>query len=97
MSSEPPIRRRHRPGSWYDLILRALAAEGGTASLGAVYNWIEEHGHLKPSHLTPSTNGHPRYRHIVRTYVRELWERGEVERVGRGGYRLPKHDEMDQP
>lgn len=80
----------HAPGSWYDRILRAVSANGGSASLGDIYAWLMQHGNLTPGNLAPSTNGQPRYYHIVRTYCRELWQRGELERVERGVYRLPE-------
>lgn len=79
---------RHTPGSWYDRILRAVSDHSGTASLAQIYDWMLTHGNLRPRDLVPSSNGRPRYHHIVRSYCRELCEIRELERVGRGIYRV---------
>ena len=76
------------PGSWYDRVLRAVSDHGGTASLAQMYDWMLTHGHLRPRDRVLSTNGRPRYHHIVRGYCRELCEMGELERVGHGIYRI---------
>ena len=51
---------------------------------------MTEHGRLRPRDLVLSSNGRPRYIYIVRTYIRELVENGELERIRRGVYSLPK-------
>ena len=79
---------RHTSGSWYDRVLRAVCDHGGTASLAQMYDWMLTHGHLRPRDLVLSTNGRPRYHHIVRGYCRELCDMGELERVGHGIYRI---------
>ena len=88
---------RHAPGSWYERILRAVSAHSGTASLAQIYDWMLTHGHLRPRDLVLSSNGRPRYHHIVRSYCRELCEMRELERVGRGIYRVTTVELSDAP
>lgn len=90
-------KSRHVPGSWYERILRAVAAHGGTASLAQIYDWMLTHGHLRPRDLMLSPNGRPRYHYIVRNYCRELCEMSELERVGRGIYRVVTVELSDAP
>ena len=78
---------RHTPGSWYDRVLRAVSDHGGTASLAQIYDWMLTNGNLRPRDLVLSTNGRPRYHHIVRVYCRQLCEMRELERVRHGVYR----------
>ena len=54
-----------------------------------------EHGGLRPRDLVMSSSRRPRYVHIVRTYIRELVENGELERIRRGVYRLSQDDVID--
>lgn len=77
-TSEP----RHAPGSWYDQILRAVSNHGETASLAQIYDWMLTHGSLRPRDLVLSSNGRPRYHHIVRGYCRELCEMRELDAWG---------------
>ena len=84
----PPYR--HAVGSWYTRILESVSDLGGVASLPEIYAWMTEHGRLRPRDLVLSSNGRPRYIYIVRTYIRELVEIGELERIRRGVYSLPK-------
>ena len=86
---------RHAPGSWYERILRAVSANSGTASLAQIYDWMLTHGHLRPRDLMLSPNGRPRYHYIVRSYCRELCEMSELERVGRGIYRVTTVERSD--
>ena len=88
---------RHAPGSWYERILRAVSANSGTASLAQIYDWMLTHGHLRPRDLMLSPNGRPRYHYIVRSYCRELCEMRELERVGRGIYRVTTVEPSDAP
>lgn len=86
---------RHAPGSWYERILRAVSAHSGTASLAQIYDWMLTHGHLRPRDLMLSPNGRPRYHYIVRSYCRGLCEMRELERVGRGIYRVTTVERSD--
>ena len=90
-------RSRHAPGSWYERILRAVAAHGGMASLVQIYDWMLTHGHLRPRDLVLSSNSRPRYHLIVRSYCRELCETRELERVERGIYRITPVELSDAP
>ena len=81
-------KSRHAPGSWYERILRAVSAHSSTTALAQIYDWMPTHGHLRPRALVLSANDRPRYHHIVRGYCRELCEMRELDRVGRGIYRV---------
>ena len=71
-------------------ILKTVDCLGGTASLLEIYDWMLEYGQLRPRDLVSSPGELPRYRLLVRTYVHELWERGELLRVRRGVCRRPQ-------
>lgn len=75
--------------SWSDQILRAVHDLGGSASVPAIYEWIEDNVPLTAMQRDEQYDGRPQYQHIVRSYLSNLVESGDLVRVRRGTYRLP--------
>ena len=74
---------------WRNNILAAVGAQGATASLSNIYDWLEVNGNLTEQELSESPYGQrPWFQHTVRYNISVLVQNGDLIRVGRGRYRL---------
>lgn len=74
---------------WAEAILKAINSLGNEASLQEVYSALERYFPLTKENLRLTTHGdRPAFQNQVRSLVSNLVEAGDLERVGRGRYRL---------
>jgi predicted RNase H-like HicB family nuclease len=76
---------------WSEAILEAINSLGNEASLQNIYATVEEHFPLGDAHLRATRHGErPAYQHEIRSFVSNLVQEGQLERIGRGRYRLTR-------
>jgi predicted RNase H-like HicB family nuclease len=74
---------------WSEAILEAINSLGHDASLKDIYAVLEQQFPLSEQNLQHTRyGGRPAYQHEVRSFMSNLLETGELQRTGRGKYRL---------
>ena len=72
--------------TWDEAILRIVRARNCPLSLPEIYEEMECHPLVTARHREPWKDGVPNYHHAIRRRLTNLYNRGEVRRVGRGLY-----------
>lgn len=74
---------------WDEAILEAINSLGNEASLRDIYEVLKKHFPLSEQNLRSTRHGgRQAYQHEVRSFVSNLMQKGELQRTGRGRYRL---------
>ena len=73
--------------TWEVVILKIIAANGGTASLKHVYGELPSHVYLTDKHYEITYKA-PAYHHQTRAHVDDLLDKGELSRTKRGVYSI---------
>lgn len=74
---------------WSEAILEAINSLNNDASLKDIYGVLQEHFPLTGTNLRVTRyGGRPAFQHETRSFITNLVEAGELERTGRGRYRI---------
>lgn len=81
--------------NWGMWILLAYSELGGEAGNQEVFKWLEKNADIPAQLLNEESYDRPKYRHTVRGYLSNLCEEGQLERLGRGRYRITERGVSD--